>query len=385
VGGGALERCVGDGYRFAHDVWGRRTLLTRARGASFDDLLSFEDVDRLLTSTALRTPAFRLVRDGVPLPSASYTRGGRIGSHRMTGLADPSKVIACFRAGATIVLQGMHRYWPPLTRFCRDLELTLGHTCQVNAYVTPAKARGLGSHTDAHDVFVLQAFGRKAWEVGDAPAAGDAPGGRPGPMSVTLEPGESLYLPRGTPHAARAQHEVSGHLTVGVLATTWRSALGVGSLVDDPSLDESLPAGYHVDPDRFVPRVEERLEEIRRRVDKLDASDVAKRAVDDFFTSRRSSLSGGLVDAVRLDSLDDDTGLRRRPGSVCELRTREGRLDALLGDRTLRMPAWLEPAMRAVAEAGELRARDLREHLDPTSRLVLVRRLVSEGLLEVDG
>ena len=35
--------------------------------------------------------------------------------------------------------------------------------------MTPAGAQGLELHDDPHDVFVLQAFGRKSWEIHTAP------------------------------------------------------------------------------------------------------------------------------------------------------------------------------------------------------------------------
>ena len=44
--------------------------------AGFEDLLSLDDVDRFLTTTALRTPFFRLVKAGDTIPEASYTRSG---------------------------------------------------------------------------------------------------------------------------------------------------------------------------------------------------------------------------------------------------------------------------------------------------------------------
>ncbi len=57
----------------------------------------------------------------------------------------------------------------------------------------------------------------------------------------------------------------------------------------------------------------------------------------------------------------------------------------LLGDRRLDMPGWLEPAMRSVASSDTLAVRDLAPVIaDPASRLVLVRRLVREGLLVAD-
>jgi hypothetical protein len=58
------------------------------------------------------------------------------------------------------------------------------------------------------------------------------------------------------------------------------------------------------------------------------------------------------------------------------------RLELLLGDRTLTMPAGLEPALRQVMAADRFTPADLDGHLDGPSRLVLVRRLVREGLLQ---
>jgi lysine-specific demethylase/histidyl-hydroxylase NO66 len=62
---------------------------------------------------------------------------------------------------------------------------------------------------------------------------------------------------------------------------------------------------------------------------------------------------------------------------------RGDRLDVLLGDRSIDVPAYLEPALTEIRLRQELRPADLAEHLDPQSRLVLCRRLVREGLLEI--
>jgi hypothetical protein len=59
----------------------------------------------------------------------------------------------------------------------------------------------------------------------------------------------------------------------------------------------------------------------------------------------------------------------------------EDRLEVLLGDRVLEVPAWIRPALEEVRRRPELRPRDL--PLDEASRLVLARRLVREGLLRV--
>jgi lysine-specific demethylase/histidyl-hydroxylase NO66 len=382
----ALTRCVGDADRFAEAVWGRHSHLHRGPDG-FADLLTLDEVDRLLSSTALRVPAFRLVRDGRPLPVTAYTTSAQVGGQAVSGLADPARVFRLVDEGATVVLQGAHRFHPPLGRLCRELELALGHPCQVNAYVTPPGARGLGVHHDSHDVFVLQAFGTKHWQVHPTPVEQRAAAGPAEAREMVLEPGDALYLPTGTPHAARAQQALSGHLTVGVHARSWRDIvrLVVDRALDDARLAEPLPAGYYRDVGRFAEELRERVLDVSRQWDKVDAGEVARGVVDKFLTSRPPLLRGGLLDRVRLAGLGDDSVVRRRVGSVCELRPAGGRVRVLLGDRELRMPGWLEPTLRHIASAADgVRVGDLRA-LDAESRLVLVRRLVREGLLEVVG
>jgi hypothetical protein len=111
---------------------------------------------------------------------------------------------------------------------------------------------------------------------------------------------------------------------------------------------------------------------------------VAADAIDGFLTTRSSMLQGTLRDGERLDELDDTSVLLRRAGSICELRPRGDRVRALLGDRELDMPGWLFPAMDRVRQADRFTLAELADVLgDPQSRLVLVRRLIREGMLGV--
>jgi lysine-specific demethylase/histidyl-hydroxylase NO66 len=378
--GGALARFVGDPDRFVREHWARAPLYRPvADPSAFADLFSLGDVDHLLSSTTPRYPAFRLVKDGRQLDPRSYTRPGRVGGQPVGDLADPGRVYEQFHAGATIVLQSLHRFWPPLARLARDLELVLTHPVQVNAYVTPPASRGLGVHRDTHEVFVLQVHGRKQWDVLD-------PDGGPGDRLVAAElaPGDCLYIPQRFPHAAWTAATASVHLTVGVVPTTWADAVGgaVTAAVEDALSGEPLPVGFAADPAALAPGVADQLGEVRRRLDKLDPGAIAAAAADRFWAGRPPILSGQLQQLLGLERIGDATVVRRRPGASCRLRQREDRLEVLLGDRMLRMPARLAPAMRAILARDRLVVGDLAGHHDPPSRLVLVRRLVAEGLLE---
>ena len=249
-----LARCVGDAAGFLDQYWSSRPFYAPgADPGAFADLFSLADVDQFVTSSP-RLPTFRLVRDGAPLDPARYTRTATVGSQPVAGLADAARIFEEVRAGATIVLQGLQRSHPPLTRFCRALELELSHSVQANGYVTPAGARGLGVHYDTHDVFVLQLAGTKAWSVHapvlvdplpSQPWKGDAADAGPVLLSVELQAGDCLYVPRGFLHSARAQEAMSAHLTIGVVTTTWHDVLRdvVAGMAGEPELRRSLPAG----------------------------------------------------------------------------------------------------------------------------------------------
>ena len=391
-GRGPLERCTGDPRSFLANDWGKRATVrlgerpsTPLAPAGFDDLLSLDDVDRFLTTTALRTPFFRLVKAGGQIPESAYTRSGRTGSREVTGMASPARVAALFEDGATIVLQGLHRWSEPVARFCRDLELELGHPCQVNAYITPPGAQGLDLHEDAHDVFVLQAFGRKHWEVHAAPSEDER-----APLDVEVTSGDTIYMPSGTPHAARAQDVLSGHLTVGIHVTPWREVLSgvVARMTAD--VDDPVAAGWTDDIEAFAGELRERLAALASALGEVDVRTEVGERRERFLSNRAQLARGTIAERAAPIAVDDATVVARRSGAVCELVSRTDRLVVLLGDRRLEMPAWLEGAMRRLAdlsEDDELTVRDLETDLpDPASRGVLARRLVREGLLTIrDG
>jgi lysine-specific demethylase/histidyl-hydroxylase NO66 len=371
----ALTLLSGDAQAFREKVWASHVHLHHTDPADLVGLLALDDVDHLLTSVALRTPALRVVKDGSVLPSSRFTRSATMAGEPLTGLVDARKVLALFDSGATVVLQGLHRYWPPLTQLVRELELSLGHPCQANAYLTPPGSQGFARHSDTHDVFVFQTHGRKQWEIVEGSEE----------REVLLEPGLSMYLPTGTPHSARSQEQTSLHVTVGINRLTWRDVLRRVSdrVLADERYDEPLPAGYVDAPSRLAGRLAEELEAFSRGLEDIDARAVADERATMFLRERTPALRGGLTDLVALDELTDDTLLARRPTAACVLKETGEKLVVLLGDRELRMPSSLVEPMRFVRDHRSFRVGELSPWLDEESRVVVSRRLVREGLLRI--
>ncbi|HEX2027019.1 MAG TPA: cupin domain-containing protein, partial [Nitriliruptorales bacterium] len=310
---------MGDAERFLRDAWTRRPHLHRS-GSDFADLLSLDDVDRILSTLSPRAPAFRLVRQGRPVPREQYTRRGTLGGRTLDDLPDVGRIFALFDDGATIVLQGLHRYWETVTRFCRDLELALTHPVQANAYLTPPVASGLDVHHDTHDVFALQTYGRKQWvtyaPVVDQPLTSQPWSrslGDPGTptLDVELLPGDCLYVPRG----ARTVDAASLHLTVGIRSITWHDVVHqlLAATTDELSFREALPAGFADDPDRFAPAVAAKLKELAGWVAERDPAELAAGVVRRFWGGRSPVLDGQLRQLLeRVDRIGQDSVLVRR-------------------------------------------------------------------------
>ncbi|UDY24460.1 cupin domain-containing protein [Nocardioides sp. Kera G14] len=372
----ALDLLSGDAQTFLAKVWASRVHLHRTDPELLVGLLSLDDADRLLTSTAIRTPAIRVAKDGSVLGDAAFTRqGATIAGRPLSGLVDPRKALALFDEGATIVFQGLHRYHQPLAELVAALELELGHPCQANAYLTPPGSQGFAVHSDSHDVFVFQTAGTKQWEIH----------GEDGAEEVLMEPGLAMYLPTGTPHAARAQETVSLHVTLGINQLTWR---GLVERAVAPALRgiaaEHLPAGYLDDPASLRDGLASRLEELAEEVRRLDASTAVDSEIRRFLTSRPPRLAGGLHDVLGRESIALDTALRRRAGVPCVLLDSAGggeQIELLLGDRALTLPGRIRAAVEEVCARTAFTPADL--PLDGESTLVLCRRLVREGLLEI--
>ena len=374
----ALNRCVGDPDAFFLRHWGEAPLLHRADASAFGDLASLADLDTMLSSLGLDASSLRMVRDGKTLAALDYTVVSGPGRRSGAPLVHPPLVYRRYQEGATIVLEALHRYWEPLTGFCRELEQELGHRLQVNAYITPPGSRGFDVHRDDHDVFVLQVSGSKHWVVYDRD--------QPGRVLIErdIEPGASLYIPRGFPHAATTAATSSAHLTVGIL--THDSIVVVRELTklaaEQPAFQERLDLRGMADRDTLRTLVEREVEQLRSWLDKVELDDLTERVARRVLSTAQPITRGLLPQLELIGGVDGETQVTRRRGATCVLFPRDTSLKVLLADRELEMPLGARDAMEQILSRETFAPREITS-LDLDGALVLVRRLIREGLLEV--
>ncbi|MBD0293306.1 MAG: cupin-like domain-containing protein [Jiangellaceae bacterium] len=401
----ALARCVHvEPADFARDHWGRSPLLSRARDFAatgrlpgYADLLSLDDVDELLSQRGLRTPFLRIAQDGELLPGAQFTGPGGAGAEVADQVLD-EKVLDLYAAGATLVLQGLHRLWPPLISFAGALAGELSVPVAVNAYLTPAGSRGFASHYDTHDVFVLQVAGQKRWRIHEpvfpdplerqpsgaaATEVGAAVEATPA-LDVVLESGDALYLPRGWIHAAEALGEQSLHLTLGLRGLT-RYAL-VEALLDlaleHAPLRSGFPVGLDItDPVQLAPELAATAAELRRWLEHPDAARIAARLRRRVWRSIRPEPIRPLAQLRAAAQVGADTVVQRRPGLRWRITAATSdRIALVLSDRTITFPAYCEPALRLLLASSPVRVGDL-PFAERSACVTLTRRMLREAVV----
>jgi ribosomal protein L16 Arg81 hydroxylase len=398
----ALGRCIAiSPAQFAGEYWGRQPLLTSATdsGADHSDLLSIAAVDELISRHGLRTPFVRMAKQGSVLTSASFTRAGGTGATIADQVAD-DKVLAQLSDGATLVLQALHRTWPPLIEFGSGLAAEVGHPIQINAYVTPAENQGFAAHYDTHDVFVLQVTGRKRWMIHEpvlqhplldqtwesrrADVAKRAT--EPPLLDVVLQPGDVLYLPRGYLHSAAALGELTIHLTVGIHPVT-RYALAqqlLSSAAADERLRAPLPLGVDLaDPAVLAPE----LATVSRLLAELVVAEadhgpdvMADRISAQLGRDTRPAPISPLAQLAAAATVTPSTLVALRPGLRLRLHHQAGQLRISFLDREMSLPDTTEAACGVLLTGRPTRIGAL-PGLTEDDQLALARQLLSAAVL----
>ncbi len=336
----------------------------------FAEILSVRDVEHLVATATGAAEGWvgivqRIVRR--PPPSMQAADGG----------LSMRAVYEAFQQGASILLTRVHRRWPPVRALCTGLErdltgrgIRLAKRLGANAYLSPPRGEGLAPHRDDHDVLVFQIAGVKEWSVG-APADG--------PAAITLEPGDVLYLRRGTEHHARARGDgPSLHLTIGITPVVLGDVLSrlVAELEEvDATVRDETPAALG---ERIAKAIEAHAtpSTIERLLSDLDRAFVGSLSLPP------ASAGGGFAPPP---SITRDTRVRRRLDVTCHV-SRDGDevVVTLPGDVSLRVASGALAAVLAALSSDGFRVCDL-PGLAGAAQVELTEALVREGALDVVG
>ncbi|MGH9652187.1 MAG: cupin domain-containing protein, partial [Bryobacteraceae bacterium] len=287
----------------------------------------------------------------------------------------------------------LHTVLPEFAFFCRSLEKEFSFPCQANVYLTPAGAQGAKPHYDTHDVFVLQVTGSKKWTIYGTPVELPLPAqdfdsavhkrGDP-TLEFQLKAGDAAYIHRGVVHDARSTDAVSLHITVGILRYTWTDLLlelVASAGLNDPAFRKALPPGFARGKFDRVPAREMFRSLLRRLPEKADFDAVLDSFAGEFLSACPPLLRGQMAQLAALDQLTVESVVGARASVVSRVRITDGQSVSVdcYGHR-ITFPSHALEAVRFALGSSHFVVRDLPGGLDDPGKLVLVRRLIQEGL-----
>ena len=203
---------------FYKDYWEKKPLLIRRPEDRnyYKSIFSTKALDKILRE--------QRVLYGKNLDITSYD--GKRETHNPEGRVFPAVLWDFYSNGCSIRMLNPQTYHNAVWRLCSTLQDHFQNMVGANVYLTPPGTQGFAPHYDDVEVFMLQLEGKKHWklhksrsddEVLPRHSSGNFDQEEVGApfMEMDLEPGDLLYLPRGTIHQGNClEDKHSLHITI---------------------------------------------------------------------------------------------------------------------------------------------------------------------------
>jgi ribosomal protein L16 Arg81 hydroxylase len=377
-----LELLLGDFSKreFFGRHYGRLSLHRQADDPDrFRSLVTLEDLERCLSFSAGEHEEFVQSVGGLAAQEPDATPARHCSAQ--TAIND-------WLAGKSLVFNGIDRRLPAISAFSRALEGELKCSVWCNLYLTPGRGYAFATHYDTHDVFVLQVLGTKQWRLG--PAAVESPlpfqdrvGGpdiAQTHQSLTLRPGDVLYIPRGLLHDATAQEHLSCHITVGVHPKTYLDLIlaAVAIAADrDSRFRKYLPLGSFAVGETEI----ETARELLRSVSSDDYRQAGNAFCELLASERRRDATGVFRLPEEADTLSAADRFQAVPNLMYSLSVAEEGIELIAFGRSISLPIHAEDALSCCLSGKVFTVAELAGFVNPVDKTNFVRRLFLEGIV----
>jgi len=242
--------------QFLRDYWQQQPLLLRQAFPAFEPELDADDIAGLACDELAES---RLVTGRFPSPDWTV-RYGPFTEKDFASLP---------QRDWTLLVQDVEKHYPPLQGLLRAFSFLPRWRIDDLMASVAGPGGSVGPHVDQYDVFLLQAAGRRRWEIASEYAPDLLPGCElnvlqrfEAEQAWDLEPGDMLYLPPGVAHhgiALDGEDKLGSAPAATSLCMTWSIGMRAPSAADLlQALGEWLAAsadegGRYGDPGLAVP------------------------------------------------------------------------------------------------------------------------------------
>ena len=355
----------------------------------YSSLITFRDIEDVLFSQKFNAPSFRLVDS----KTSTFPKISTF-CKKDSNVIDPIKYIKGYADGHTLAMGGFQQHSFSLRKFCYDLEQKFGHPFQTNLYLTPEDSKGFSPHWDTHDVFVLQISGKKHWNIyensvilADKNLEFEKDGFEPGKVidQFLLEQGDLLYIPRGLTHDAYTSSDKSLHITTGMLGFTWSQFVIEATLKlsrEYSEFREFIPTGILNSSTEMTQKKVAQLMKIL--TNELTERNGIKRFNAQLKSSQNNCSTNQLNQVLELKNLSENTNVVCRQDVHFEMEEKDNLVFLKFYDTLLKFPKHCSGVIKDLVNRNKpISVKELTGELDNDGKVVLVRTLIKEGLVNM--
>ncbi len=390
-----LEKLLGISHQDFFSIYHKKEHLfvPKASSQDFDDALNLSDIETFMATVPLKHGQVKLINyNRRPWADQFLTLEG---DHVASNIIDIKKLLSLLGQGTTAILEDLGKYIPKLRSFCTQMANELGVRLQANIYITPPNSQGFKVHVDEHDVFVLQLFGKKNWQLyeglveyptksliqslkefseEDHKKAAD----------IEMCPGDLLYIPHGMYHDASTNSEASIHITLGVLP---RRRSEILKMLSDSAKDRAFfrrPLPENLD-DQSVKEAffEDFKKACHQLIEEADLETLILKISNQFVSNQKPDLKGSLTNALSLEQLTVDSRLKRKTETRYWLEDAQWHTIVHFYKEKVQVPKPVEHILDVILGEDTFTPAEISETLSDKVKLDMVKKFVTGGLVNI--
>lgn len=370
---------------FFQNYWEKDSLyLERQNCLFYEDVLTVDALDKYFQNQHISPSFLSIQKDQKLCPPEQWTQVvQKVSNNSPERIIKIKNVFDLFNNGATIIINSGEMAIPSLTELSRKLESEFKCPVQANVYLTPPDSQGFAPHFDSHNVFVLQIYGEKTWNLYDIPI--------PYPTKVTpvessiylerkpnqtvkLTPGDLLYVPRGMVHWAKSEKTTSIHVTIGPMVKSKSQMLKLlaKKAEDDASFRQLLPIGLN--------KAVDDLQKLQQLISESDFNEINHA---NFLQEQRPDIRGLFTDLLQTDSLTADSIVSIRPALNFSLDKTDEWLMVSFEGNEIALPLFLENTITEMVSNNQFKISEIEGIPNNKAKIALVSKFVRAGFLRI--
>jgi hypothetical protein len=133
-----------------------------ARGAA---LFDWDEMNAILNMNIWNAQNLAVIVEGKRAPPGAYCVQRADHSMAPAMCPDPERTMELLRQGASMVMEELANVAPRVAAVAAGIRQALNGHIGANLYYSQREKRAFGAHFDRHEVFAVQVYGEKRWNI----------------------------------------------------------------------------------------------------------------------------------------------------------------------------------------------------------------------------